>query len=144
MDTCEKYTDRHWLSYLLNRVGEEEQAEMQYHLQTCPMCRERMRRIRAFNDFLQAPEKNEANEMLSVASGKRHRLWERIRWRLVAAGVGLLLAAGGSYYWVTSLSERPERLPVEIRRPPVYESIDTCRHKPDSLPLAKKKENEKK
>lgn len=144
MDTCKKYTDRHLLAYLLNRMGEEERAEVQYHLYTCAACRERMKRIRAFSDFLEEPEEEQRAAVLPAAAVKKRLRFRGNSWRVVAAGVCLFLAVGGYYYWAASVGGKPDIFPLEIPRQPVYELIDTCRHVPDSLPVGQKKENEKK
>lgn len=143
MDSCEEYTDRQWLSYLLNRVREEELVEMQYHLATCEACRERMNRMRALAGFLEGSAEKESGIFSSVTFRQVSIFVKRRRWAIGAA-VCLFLSAGGYYYWAALPFHKSEIVPVEFRKQPVYESADTLRSFPDSLPVWKEKQNEKK
>lgn len=143
MDTCEKYTDGQWLSYLLNRVGEEEMVEMQYHLSTCDACRERIERMRAFAGFLENPGEKEPSLFSSKIFRLASPLVKKRQW-MVAAAMSLFLSAGAYYYWVTFPRQKSQMFPVEFREQPVYESVDTLRSVPDSLPAQKEKQKEKK
>lgn len=154
MDRCEEYTDRQWLSYLLNRVGKEELARMQYHLLTCAACRERLERIRTLAGFLEDMELEDAEKLVdteeketgrqSSFSFKLPRFFGKKEGRALVAGICLFLLAGG-YYYASYFTSRPSGpIPVEIREQPVYESVDTLRCAPDSMPDRKEKCNEKK
>lgn len=139
MNTCKKYSDQQWLAYLLNRTEEQTRIEMQYHLSECVACREQMKRIRSLQTFLEDSGEEAIGWMppFSATDQKLFR-FQKTGWRIAAAIVCLFLSAGGYYYWTSFALHESPSIPTEVRRQPVYESVDTFPHVPDSLPAGKK------
>lgn len=128
MSKCEIYSDKVLLDYLQNKQNREEMEKVQFHLNHCVDCREKLERMRCLTKDLQTIDRQEKRESFQLSSLLR-----------IAAMIALLLMVSvGSYLLIhTSVNEDST---IIITQPPEYNSSDSLDRRIDSMKIIDKKD----
>lgn len=128
MSKCEIYSDKVLLDYLQNKQNREEMEKVQFHLNHCVDCREKLERMRCLTKGLQTIDGQEKRESFQLSSLLR-----------IAAMIALLLMVSvGSYLLIhTSVNEDST---IIITQPPEYNSSDSLDRRIDSMKIIDKKD----
>lgn len=114
MNKCSQQNEKALLDYLCNQLDEEATEQMQFHLQQCDTCRDKLEQMRRMSEGLRSRPVVSRRFILRLA---------------VAAVVMALFSIGTYYYRSSSVTEYP----VEIKYPPAYNEQDSIpAYQPDS------------
>ena len=121
MADCDTYNRAVLWAYLRNQLSVEETIRMQYHLSVCAHCRKQIADMRKLSLAMASEKQQKGRNLLFVDKSS-------LRW---AASFLILLSAGLSYYVIST--DKLDEYPVEIKRAPTFEEVDSVIKEVDSL-----------